>query len=61
MRNVIDVNLDAKCKRCGEGGATQNGMCIKCTTKALKNGEFYHLLKPIHPHLKPTPTNKGER
>ena len=37
---VIKVNLDTKCTRCGKGGATQNGLCMGCIAKAVKNGEF---------------------
>ena len=48
---IIQVNLDAKCKRCGEGGATQSGVCMKCINKALKNGEFDHILKKYKPKL----------
>ena len=42
---VIDINLDAKCRRCGKGGATQSGVCIPCITKAMKSGEFDSILK----------------
>ncbi len=41
----IDINLDAKCKRCHKGGATQNGYCLKCITKMLNEGKFDHILK----------------
>ena len=41
----ITINLDVKCKRCGKGGATQSGVCLPCFNKALKNGEFDHILK----------------
>ena len=40
----IEINLDKKCKRCGEKGATKNGLCLKCVTKALERGEFDHIL-----------------
>lgn len=43
---TVNVDLDAKCKRCGKPGATQSGVCLKCITKAIKNGEFDHILKP---------------
>ena len=33
--NVIHINLDAKCKKCGKGGATQCGLCLKCVADAL--------------------------
>ena len=49
---VITVNLDAKCKRCGQGGATQNGVCMMCMVKAVKNGELDHILNKHKPKLK---------
>ena len=42
---IIKVNLDTKCKRCGKGGATQNGVCLSCINKAIKSGELDHILK----------------
>lgn len=47
----IRVNLDAKCVRCGRGGATQSGVCLPCINKAIKNGEF----DPISNKYKPKP------
>ena len=41
---TIEINLDKKCKRCGEKGATKNGLCLECVTKALEQGEFDHVL-----------------
>ena len=49
---VINVNLDTKCRRCGEGGATLNGLCMKCIAKAVQNGEFDHILKPLRDKAK---------
>ena len=49
---VIKVNLDAKCTRCGKGGATQSGICIPCITKAIKNGELDHILNRNKPKLR---------
>ena len=40
----IEIDLDAKCVRCKNGGAAQNGLCLKCITKALQNGEFDHII-----------------
>jgi hypothetical protein len=42
---VIHVDLDKKCRRCGKGGATQSGLCMACIAKAVKRGEFNHILK----------------
>ena len=48
---IININLDAKCKRCGKGGAMQNGFCMPCQgkeiIKRLKRGEFDDILKPL--------------
>jgi len=44
-QHIISVNLDAKCKRCGKGGATQSGVCMKCITKAIVSGELDHIIK----------------
>ena len=44
----IRINLDAKCNRCGKGGATQSGICLPCVTKAIQAGELDHLLKKYY-------------
>ena len=49
---TIHVNLDAKCQRCGQGGATQNGLCMGCIAKAVKNGEYDHIFKRIREEAK---------
>ena len=36
MSFTIHVNLDEKCKRCGKAGATQNGLCMSCNIKDIK-------------------------
>lgn len=43
---TITVNMDKKCKRCGKGGATDGGYCLKCVLKNLKEGKYDHLLRP---------------
>jgi len=48
----ITINLDAKCRRCGKGGATQNGFCLLCINKALQSGEFDHLLRELRDKTK---------
>jgi len=45
----IEIDLDKKCVRCGEKGATQNGLCLKCVTKAIERGEFDYI---FHKHQK---------
>jgi len=42
---VINIDLDKKCIRCGRGGATQSGVCLKCISKAIEAGEFDHIIK----------------
>ena len=32
----IRVDMDAKCADCGKGGRCGNGLCLGCTTKAIK-------------------------
>jgi len=32
---TIEIDFDKKCKTCGKKGACQNGLCIKCTSKAI--------------------------
>jgi hypothetical protein len=49
---VISVNLDARCKRCGKGGATQSGLCMACIAKAVKNGEFDHIINKYKPQIR---------
>lgn len=49
---TIHVNLDAKCERCGKGGAMQNGICMSCMAKAIKNGELDHILNRNKPKLR---------
>ncbi|KKN29287.1 hypothetical protein LCGC14_0845930 [marine sediment metagenome] len=45
----IHINLDAKCRRCGKGGATQSGVCLPCFNKALQRGEFDLILEKYKP------------
>lgn len=35
MNYVVTIDLDKKCAECGKGGAVPNGLCLKCTTKAI--------------------------
>jgi len=46
METVININMDNKCARCGKKGAMDNGICLKCLTKAIERGEYDHILKP---------------
>ena len=48
---IITINLDAKCRRCGGKMATQNGLCLKCITKAITSGELDHILKRHRPNI----------
>lgn len=47
----IHINMDAKCKRCGKGGATDGGLCLKCIAKAITKGEFDHIIHREKPKL----------
>lgn len=35
MNYTVTIDLDKKCAECGKGGAVPNGLCLKCTTKAV--------------------------
>ena len=49
---TIHVDLDAKCKRCGKGGAVEkSGICMACIAKAIKNGEFDHIINKYKPRI----------
>ena len=41
---TFTINLDQRCTRCHKKGAAKNGLCMSCISKALKNGEFDHIL-----------------
>lgn len=32
---TININMDKRCPECGKGGATDNGLCLGCTKKAM--------------------------
>jgi hypothetical protein len=37
MANLtITIDLNKKCAECKKGGAVDNGLCLACTTKAIK-------------------------
>ena len=44
---MISINMDKPCVRCGKGGATQGGYCLKCIEKSLVEGKYDKILKPI--------------
>ena len=58
---TITINIDKRCKRCGKTGACDNGLCLDCVLKALKNGELEHILNPlrINPQIKHPSSEKG--
>ncbi len=33
---TITIDMDKKCAECGKGGAVGNGLCLSCTTKAIR-------------------------
>ena len=41
---TFTIDLNKKCVRCHRDGAVNNGLCMTCISKALKNGEFDHIL-----------------
>jgi len=44
MTEII-INMDVKCKRCGDKGACKNGYCLACVTKMITEGKFDHILR----------------
>lgn len=40
--NVIDINMDRKCEKCGKPCATQSNLCLECVEEKMK-----HKLEPI--------------
>jgi hypothetical protein len=42
---TIDINLDKKCRRCGEKGTVPNGLCLKCVIELIKAGAFDHIIR----------------
>lgn len=42
---TINIDMNKKCIRCRKGGACDNGLCMACIAKAMKKGEFDHLIK----------------
>lgn len=36
MNVTITIDMDKKCAECGKGGAVPSGICLRCTTKAMK-------------------------
>jgi len=49
ITTTITINMDKKCIRCGKNGAPDNGICMKCLSKAIGRGEYDHVLKPDKP------------
>lgn len=35
MNVNITIDLDARCDECRQEGRCQNGLCLRCTTKAM--------------------------
>jgi len=33
--NRIDIDMDRECSECGEEGATESGLCLKCVVKRV--------------------------
>lgn len=41
----IHIDLEKKCKACGEGGATPSGYCMACVAKQIKAEYFDNIRK----------------
>ena len=42
---MLTIDQNKNCKRCGKPGAVNGQICMKCLLKAIKFGEFDHILK----------------
>jgi len=34
---TFHINMDRKCAECGKGGAADSGICLECTSIAIKH------------------------
>lgn len=41
----INIDMAAKCPRCGKKETVNGGPCLKCLLKAVENGELDKLIK----------------
>jgi len=37
MNVTITIDMDKACAECGNGGAADNGLCLKCTGRAFRD------------------------
>lgn len=64
----IDMDMDKKCKECGQGGATPSGFCLACVTKALNpaktmktvEADLKRKAKELKKRRKPSPRSKRQ-
>lgn len=42
---TITIDMGKKCIRCGNGGATESGYCLRCITKNMREGKYDKILK----------------
>ncbi len=47
MSNVLHINMDKKCTKCGEGGATPSGICLECAGHLISKGGTMKIDKTI--------------
>ena len=48
----IWIDMEKKCKGCGEAGAVAEGYCLACVAKGIKEGKYDHIIKPIKDAVK---------
>jgi hypothetical protein len=50
MTVYININLDAKCKRCGKPGpVNKTGLCMSCIADDIRDGKFDHIINKYRP------------
>jgi len=37
MNHIVNIDMSKKCLECGDLGATDSGICMKCAVKAIRN------------------------
>jgi hypothetical protein len=42
---VVRIDMNAPCPRCHKKGSVNGGMCLRCMLKALRAGEFDHVIQ----------------
>ena len=66
MNTTITIDMDRRCAECHKGGATQNGLCLRCITRAVEGRVMrtrvgIEVQKRILANLRAEPTKGGTK